>query len=121
MKILNPIEIKFNPEQDEGQQAYMAERQILKYTNYLVEVANDIDMKLNIVSKKPNFHIQVLDDGIVGEFACCQYSAELYDSFRNWVMIDILFYMKSKSLYLEFDSKLPERKKTKLKFSSKKI
>lgn len=49
------------------------------------------------------------EDELLGEFVYGTYSAQLYDRFKDWVNSDILFYMKSKALYYDYDSKFPEK------------
>jgi hypothetical protein len=128
MNIELPIEINFAFAPDLGQEVFMAETHILKYTDYLKTIAEQIGMEVRVYqvlhSEKnldfddnrlmdrhlPIYCIQVLDDNeVLGEFVYHHYSGELYKRFRDWIIHDILFYMKSKALYQEYDSKFPEK------------
>lgn len=128
MNIDTPLEINFDFAPDEGQEIVMAETHINRYTEYLKGVAEQIGMEVLVFQvlntdetldsddnrlldrHLPIYCIQVLDDGdVLGEFVYSYCSGELYNSFKNWIKHDILFYMKSKALYCEYDCKLPER------------
>ena len=112
MKIENPIEVAAG-DCDESQECFMAQRLILNYMNYLLGVADTLGMTIEITSSPdsasfPFIQFKVMD-GVeeLGEFIFQNYSLPLYERFREWVMIDILYYMKSKQLYFEFDEKHP--------------
>ena len=128
MNIQHPLEIDFAFAFDESQEILMAETQILRYTKYLKSLAEQLNMQVEVSQVKTNeenldrednelldriaplYHIKVSDDGdLLGEFVFGSYSAQLYESFKAWVNHDILFYMKSKSLYYDYDCKFPER------------
>lgn len=136
MNIENPIEINFTGDVDYSQGEYMAQRLILTYMDYLKGIAETLEMEIttDLIAESnldendndllnrhfPLFHIQVKDDDeILGEFIYSEYSIALYERFREWIMIDILFYMKSKMLYREFDIKLPDKVKVKQSFKAK--
>ena len=128
MKIEHPLLINFTFAFDEGQEMLMAETQILRYTEYLKTVAEQLGMSVlvsQVLTDEPSldkednrlldkliplYQIKVLDeDELLGEFVYETYSAQLYDRFKDWVNSDILFYMKSKALYYDYDSKFPEK------------
>lgn len=128
MNIQHPLDINFDYTQDEGQESLLTEVQILNYTEYLMNVAEKLDMQVCIAciphqeaqldeddnrllnTMLPLYHIAIYDDkDLLGEFCYSQYTAELYDSFKAWVKNDILFYMKSKANYRELLEKHPER------------
>jgi hypothetical protein len=127
MNIVNPTVIAFEDDQDEGMQALVTEAQINAYVRYLQIIAAGIDMEVSITLIKgddttitqadnelldtlaPMFHIKVKDEELVGEFVFSEYSAPLYQRFREWINSEILFYMKSKALYRELSAKHPEK------------
>lgn len=138
MNIQNPIEINFTEDVDYSQESFMTKTLILNYTTYLMNVADKIDMEVsistlldykdrldlqdNILLNKnfPLFHIQIKDgDELLSEFVYADYSIPLYGRFREWILIDVLFYMKSKMLYRELDTKLPDKVKVKQSFKAK--
>lgn len=128
MNIQNPLDINFDYTHDEGQESLLTEVQILNYTEYLMGIAEKLDMDVRITcfphqepqldnddnrllnTMLPLYHIAIYDDSdLLGEFSYSYYSAELYDSFKAWVKNDILFYMKSKANYRTLLAKHPER------------
>ena len=128
MNIEHPLSINFGFAYDEGQEMLMAETQILRYTDYLKTVAEQLGMCVlvsQVLTNEPNldrednrlldkliplYQIKVMDeDELLGEFVYGTYSAQLYERFKDWVNTDILFYMKSKALYYDYDSKFPEK------------
>ena len=128
MNIQHPIDINFDYTHDEGQESLLTEAQILKYIQYLMGLADKLDMDVRIscipyqepqLDREDNrllnlffpmYHIAVYDDNdLLGEFSYSCYTVELYDSFKAWVKSDILFYMKSKANYRELLEKHPER------------
>ena len=112
LEIKNPIEVE-RGSCDEGQECFMAQRLILNYMNYLLGVADTLGMTIEIASSPdctnfPFIQFRVMDGkDELGEFIFQNYSFPLYERFREWVIIDILYYMKSKQLYIEFDKKFP--------------
>lgn len=135
MNIENPMKINFSISQDYTKDTYTVQMLILNYTAYLMDIAEKLEMDVSIAtlmdySEKldveenvlinknfPLYHIKVKDeDELLGEFLFEEYQGNLYERFRAWAMTDILFYMRSKSLYREIDSKLPERQRLRQRF-----
>lgn len=117
MNIQNPIEILIDMDYDQSQGEFMTETLMLNYMKYLMNVADRLGMEVSVATRLteqdefldrfvPLLQFKISDDGeLLSEFNFEQYSIPLYSRFRAWILNDILYYMKSKALYKEFDEK----------------
>lgn len=128
MIIEQPNDLTLSIEYDAEKHSLQTEVQILSYTEYLKGIAEQLGMQL-VVSKVPHnepqldeddirlldtmlplYNIAIYDDGdMLAEFSYDYYGIDLYTRFKSWVKNDILYYMKSKAIFLELWEKHPER------------
>lgn len=128
MIIEQPNDLNLSIEYDAEKHSLQTEVQILSYTEYLKGIAEQLGMQL-VVSKVPHnepqldeddiglldtmlplYNIAIYDDGdMLAEFSYDYYGIDLYTRFKSWVKNDILYYMKSKAMFLELWEKHPER------------
>lgn len=128
MIIEQPKDLDICVDYDAEQQSFETEVQIISYAKYLKGVAEQLGMQL-VVSQVshdepqlddddirllntllPLYHIAIYDDGdMLAEFSYDYYSNDLYTRFKAWVKNDILYYMKSKAMFLELWENYPER------------
>lgn len=125
MNISKPIEINFDIEPNNKQEILIVEKSITDYIKYLsnitekiqIEVLNyqlinteehlDFDDNRLIDRQLPTYCIQVLDDNeILGEFIYSYCSSKLYKQFQQWINNDIIYYVKSKAHYYDYDYQL---------------